>query len=189
MPRGPHPSRPHSPAQCERNSSDWGTSAQNHGTPPKALSPDPAPLAWQDVPIPGLHPGTERPLRSSFTHWNVLAHPGRSPGPLTLPGPQAGGRGLGARAGARADVAEHVPGSRSPRARTKSATAGPAARAPGTRHRSEAGRPACGSHLAPDNGPSPGSAPRDPRAHSPLWLTQVGFRSFIVRPPPPPPPG
>lgn len=54
-------------------------------------------------------------------------------------------------------------------------------RAPGARR---AG-PARSSDQTPSPDLPPGSASHNPCAHSPLWLTQVGFRSFIVRPPPP----
>lgn len=62
---------------------------------------------------------------------------------------------------------------------TEPAPAGPTARAPRAGARREAGR-GC---PAPQTPARPGAW--GPRAHSPLWLTQVGFRSFIVRPPPP----
>lgn len=92
--------------------------------------------------------------------------------------------------GAEADLAaagpEHVPGLAGlPAPRTKSVTSRSATLAPGTRRRERGGHgPARDSDPAPDPDLTPGVASGDPCVHSPLWLTQVGFRSFIVRPPP-----
>lgn len=148
--------------------------------------------------VPVSHTGPSEHILADADEWQELAGAqGRSPeagrgsytdhgwateGSVQVPRVKADSlRTSAARARARRlPDAEHKVGSRRPRGL-------------GTGHRARRGRSghglARGSDLTLDPDPTPGSAVRDHCAHSPLWLTQVGFRSFIVRPPPPPPPG
>lgn len=131
-----------------------------------------------------------------FTHRTIRAHPGRGRRAAGAGGAKgrspprsAGGRRkLSPRPGAsglRPAARSTCPGSRGSPRRGQSAL--PPVPQPGHRASGAGGRPC--TRLRPASSPRPAAepAPRDPRAHSPLWLTQVGFRSFIVRPPPPPP--
>lgn len=141
-------------------------------------------------------PHTSSPLSTSWLrpasgrNWPAPKGPLPTARPRRPRGPRLESRELSARAGggggARRGRAGARAGARRPPApRTKSVTSRPATLAPGTRRRERGGHgPARGSGPAPHPDPTPGVAPGDLRVHSPLWLTQVGFRSFIVRPPP-----
>lgn len=141
---------------------------------------------------PRLHTGPSEHILADADEWQDLAGAqGPLPGgrPRRFHEPRVGGQGLcpSTEGGGvpRYGQEEHVPRFAGlPAPRTKSVPSGPAALALGTERRERGGQ---GLRAVPTQLQTPTwlptEPPPDPCAHSPLWLTQVGFRSFIVRPP------
>lgn len=136
----------------------------------EALSPDLAQLVWQGRTHSRSTPCHQKAKADSHTgpSWHIPANSRNravTPGRTTRRRPRAQRKGWGESRRGRGR-AEHVPGTRNPRARAKSAPASPAARAPGARHGARRAGPAHGTHPAPDPGRSPVRPPATPtRTH------------------------